>query len=193
MNTVIKRLGSKEVIKAKTVTMILGIVGAVALPQVFHLIGMLSGTGKVAGTIFLPMHVSVLIVGLLAGPVVGITAGAMSPIVSFLITSTFMGAAMPAAPMVPFMVVELAGYGLVAGLFVNKKMPLVLKVLLAQIGGRIIKGMFTLFAIHVLNNQFDSLTKIWAAVITGIPGLMIQLTFIPLFLHRIEGVKKHYE
>jgi hypothetical protein len=188
MNTFVsKRLGSKEVIRAKMLTMVLGIAAAVALPQVFHLIGILSGTGAVAGTIFLPMHIPVFIVGLLAGPAVGLVAGAISPIISFAISG------MPTAAMLPFMIVELAGYGLTAGLFVNKKMPMISKLFLAQIGGRVLRAIFTLFAIYALSNQTVKVIQVWNAVKTGLPGILLQLTIIPLLLHRIEGVRKHYE
>ena len=42
--------------------------------------------------------------------------------------------------MLPFMMLELCVYGLAAGLLRNVKLPVVMKVLFAQIAGRIIKA-----------------------------------------------------
>jgi niacin transporter len=77
----------------------------IVLPQVFHLTG-----GPTSGATFLPMHIPVLIAGLLLGPAYGLIIGVVTPFLSFLITG------MPVVARLPFMVVELTVYGLVAGL-----------------------------------------------------------------------------
>ncbi len=76
----------------------------IVLPQVFHLTG-----GPASGATFLPMHIPVLIAGLLLGPAYGLIVGVVTPFLSFLITG------MPVVARLPFMVVELTVYGLVAG------------------------------------------------------------------------------
>ena len=52
----------------------------VLLPQVFHMIG-----GTVTGAMFLPMHIPVLLAGMLYGPMCGASVGVLAPTLSFLI------------------------------------------------------------------------------------------------------------
>ena len=60
----------------KTAATLLAIVAAVVLPQLFHVIGAVSGQGTMLGVAFLPMHLPIIFVGLIAGPAVGAIAGA---------------------------------------------------------------------------------------------------------------------
>ena len=55
----------------KAAATVLAIVAAVALPQLFHVIGAVSGQGTMLGVAFLPMHLPIIFVGLIAGPAVG--------------------------------------------------------------------------------------------------------------------------
>lgn len=59
----------------KAAATVLAIVAAVALPQLFHVIGAVSGQGTMLGVAFLPMHLPIIFVGLIAGPAVGAIAG----------------------------------------------------------------------------------------------------------------------
>ena len=52
---------------------------AVLLPVGFHMLG-------VAGRIFLPMHIPVLLAGFLVGPYCGLIVGLIAPGLSFLLT-----------------------------------------------------------------------------------------------------------
>ena len=78
----------------KTAATLLAIV-AVALPQLFHVIGAVSGQGTMLGVAFLPMHLPIIFVGLIAGPAVGAIAGAAAPLVSFLLSGMPMLAMLP--------------------------------------------------------------------------------------------------
>jgi len=75
----------------------------VVLPIVFHAF-------PLGGRIFLPMHLPTFVAGLVLGPVAGLVVGAGSPIVSGLLTGR------PTVFYMIPMVFELATYGLVAGL-----------------------------------------------------------------------------
>ena len=75
----------------------------VMLPLVFHAF-------PLGGRIFLPMHIPTFIAGLVLGPLAGLIVGAGSPILSALITGR------PTVPYMIPMLFELATYGLVAGL-----------------------------------------------------------------------------
>ena len=81
----------------KAAATVLAIVAAVALPQLFHVIGAVSGQGTMLGVAFLPMHLPIIFVGLIAGPAVGAIAGAAAPLVSFLLSG------MPMLAMLPLM------------------------------------------------------------------------------------------
>ena len=120
-------------VKVQTMATIAAIAGAVAVPQIFHVLGAAFGLGTGLGESFLPMHLPILLVGLLAGPYAGAAAGMFGPLVSFALSG------MPGVVMLPFMMLELCMYGLAAGLLRNVKLPVVVKVLLAQTAGRIVR------------------------------------------------------
>ena len=178
---------NKTSLKAKTITTILAIATAIVLPQLFHVMGIISGTGAMLGSVFLPMHIPVFVAGLMAGPVVGIIAGAVSPLVSFAISG------MPAAALLPFMMFELAGYGLVSGLLVHVKMPVFAKLVIAQVAGRVVRGIAIAIAVFGFGNQAVQLASIWTSVAQGLPGILLQWAIIPLLLYRMEGLKKYYD
>lgn len=153
----------------------LGIVAAVALPQIFHLIGLASGTGNVAGTVWLPMHLPVILVGLLLGWRVGLVTGLAAPLISFFLTG------MPSVVLLPFMVIELAVYGASAGLLRDVKLPNIVKVLIVQVAGRLIRAAAIFVGVNFLGSKIK-LDIIWTSIATGLPGLVLQWAFIPLLV-----------
>lgn len=161
----------------------LAVVVAVALPQLFHVLGRLSGTGTVPGSIFSPMHLPVIFVGLLAGPLAGGVSGLLSPLMSHLMSG------MPGTPMVPLMMAELVGYGLAAGLLRNRTLPCIVKVLVAQVAGRLVYALAILVAVHFFGRTNFSVASILPSVVVGLPGLLLQWVFIPLVLYRLQGQK----
>lgn len=76
---------------------------AIVLPMAFHMI-------PDAGKVFLPMHIPVLLCGLLCGPVYGLGCGILAPLLSHLFTG------MPPTAMLPSMLCELAAYGMLSGI-----------------------------------------------------------------------------
>ena len=74
----------------------------VVLPMAFHALG--------SGTVFLPMHVPVLLCGLVCTWPYGVVCGLLGPLLSSVLTG------MPAAAVLPSMMAELAVYGLVTAL-----------------------------------------------------------------------------
>lgn len=137
---------------------------AVALPWVAHQFNM-------AGPVFLPMHIFVLVAGLTLGWQAGLTVGILTPLISYLTSG------MPMLPILPQVVVEVALYGLIAGLLRSKlKMNVYVSLVLALLLGRI--GLFigiTLFN-HAITNQ---LAAVWGSVAVGWPGIVIQLVTVP--------------
>lgn len=170
--------------KVQTVSAVLAIIGAVAVPQIFHIIGAVSGMGTSLGETFLPMHLPIILVGLLAGPYAGAVSGLLGPLASFALTG------MPNVAMLPFMMIELCGYGLVSGLLRDSKIPTVAKVLIAQIAGRAVRAMAILVAVYAFGNPMN-IAVIWTSISAGLFGLVLQWTLIPLVIYRVESAKNY--
>ena len=172
-------------IKTQTLATIAAIVGAVAVPQIFHALGAVSGLGTALGETFLPMHLPIILVGLLAGPFAGAISGLLGPLMSFALSG------MPGIVMLPVMMIELCAYGLFAGLLRNSKIPTIGKVLIVQISGRVARAAAILLAVYVFGNGSIKLASIWLSIGTGIFGLALQWTLLPLLIYRVENMKKH--
>lgn len=145
----------------------------VLLPQLFHVLG------PSAGMMFLPMHIPVLMAGLLLGPWAGGVTGLVSPALSCLMTG------MPVPAKLPFMALELITYGLISGLFAGKKTTgqSYLGLASAQIAGRVVNALSAAAAVYLLGAKSASLPAVWAAVVTGLPGIIIQwIVIVPLVL-----------
>jgi uncharacterized membrane protein len=179
----------KQTIKTKSLITLAAIIAAVALPQVFHYAGVLAGTGALPGATFLPMHIPVFVAAFMAGPVVGVIAGAMSPLVSYFFTLAVFGAPMPALALLPFMMFELAGYGLVAGFLHKAKTPVFVNLIMAQLAGRALRALAVLIAVFILgvNNPPSAISTIWTTITVGLPGIMLQWALIPLVIYRLKG------
>ncbi len=167
-------------VKTQVLAGLVTIIAAIALPQVFHLMGQASGLGTALGETFLPMHLPIILAGLLCGPYVGAVAGALSPLLSFLLTG------MPKIGMLPFMCIELCAYGLAAGLLRNSKMPAFVKVLIAQVAGRVVRAGAILIGVNFLGSQI-AVSIIWTSIVTGVFGIALQWALIPLIVYRVRG------
>jgi len=177
---------------------------SIIIPYFFHLAG-----GPTTGRVFLPMHIPVLLGGVILGPIVGAIVGALSPFIGSLITG------MPPAPIMPFMVMELAVYGGVSGLmyhtlgfykplaplslllqkmtnksisvWVKRLEAIVITLIAAMLFGRLVYA----GSLYVLAKLFEikgaNAASVVAAVSTGFVGIVIQLIVIPpivLALHK---------
>lgn len=155
---------------------------AVILPQLIHL-----AMGQAGGIQWLPMYLPVLLGGCLLGWTWGLGIGIASPIVSFLITFA-VGNPMPALARLPFMVVELAVFATVSGLFAKKiadnawmAFP---AVLLAQVAGRTV---FILLAVIFQGVTPFTPALIWSQIQTGLLGMVLQAVIVPFV---VMGFKK---
>lgn len=173
---------TKTSIKNKTLATIAAIAAAVILPMIFHLAGRAAGLGAATGEAFLPMHLPVIAAALIAGPIVGVICGAISPLISFAFTG------MPAAAMLPFMMLELAAYGFFAGILKDHKMPAILKVLIVQISGRAVRALAIIASLYIFGNTAFGVSAVYMNIVKGIPGIILQLTLVPLF---VFWVNKH--
>lgn len=150
---------------------------AVVLPQLVHL-----ALGQPGGVQLLPMYLPVLLGGCLLGARWGLAVGVLSPLVSFLITSAF-GNPMPLAARLPFMMLELAVFALVSGLFTRKIAQNGLwafpAVIAAQLAGRLV-----FLGAVALTQSFAPFTTpvIWGQILNGWLGLAIQAVLVPLMV-----------
>ena len=149
----------------------------VVLPQAFHAI-------PNAGSVFLPMHIPVLMSGFVVGPLFGLICGVATPLLSHLIFG------MPPAPVLPGMLCELAVYGLMTGLLsrlikiknVTAKTYIVL--ILAMLAGRLTYGVLNALVFKAGSYSMQAWTS--AAFITALPGIVIQLILIPVLIVRLK-------
>lgn len=171
---------NRKAIITKIIAALAAVTASVALPQIFHAIGMISGTGSAVGAAFLPMHIPVILAGMLFGPVVGAAAGVASPVASAIISG------MPVAAILPFMVIELGVYGLVSGLFSKVKVNSFVKLLAVQVAGRLARALAVVFAIYALGNNALTPASITEFITAGLFGIIIQWAVIPLAVDRFK-------
>jgi thiamine transporter ThiT len=152
----------------------------VVLPMAFHAI-------PNGGTLFSPMHIPVLLSGLICGWPFGLLCGLAGPLLSSLITG------MPPMAYLPSMLVELAVYGLVCGLMINivrsKKLyaDLYISLVVALLAGRIVAGMARALIFAPGKYTFAA----WATsyfVMTW-PAMVIQLALIPALVVALMKAK----
>lgn len=183
-NTAVKHTAMPRFsVKAQTLAAIAAAAAAVALPQLFHAAGAALGLGAAMGETLLPMHLPVILVGLLAGPWAGAIAGLLAPLVSYGLTG------MPALAMLPFMTIEVCVYGLSAGLLRDLRFPSLVKVLGAQMAGRLVRAAAILLAFYALGSTKIAPAVIWTSIKAGLPGLILQWVLIPAVLWCVERAR----
>ncbi len=149
----------------------------VTIPILFHQMAL-------AGRIFSPMHIPVFLAGIFVGPVSGLIVGLVCPIMSFLLTG------MPPPYAVPLMSLELPVYGVAIGILIRViKFP-VLSLLLAMILGRLAFALGLFVFGLFLSLPYGPKEFIKISVITGLPGIAIQLVLIPLLVEAIQLARK---
>ena len=141
----------------------------VVLPIAFHSI-------PDGGSVFLPMHIPVLICGMICGWPYGLLCGLMGPLLSSLITG------MPPAAGLPAMMVECGTYGAVSGLVLKfvrtgkTYVDLYTALVIAMIAGRVISGIAKAL---IFSPGMALSAWVAASFVTALPGIVIQLVFLP--------------
>ena len=148
---------------------------------------LLTGQLQQLGNAFLPMHIPVLLCGLIVGPVHGFIVGLILPLLRH-----FTFHMPPLYPTAISMAFELATYGLVIGLIYNllgKKniVAVYVSLIVAMIAGRIVMGIANVILLGINGKAYTFEAFLAGAFLTAIPGIIIQLTLIPaimIALHR---------
>ncbi|WP_273039036.1 ECF transporter S component [Tepidanaerobacter syntrophicus] len=140
----------------------------IVLPMMFHVLGL--------GSTFLPMHIPVLLSGFFLDAPAAAAVGALTPILSSIFTGM-----PPAFPVMPYMVFELAAYGYVTSFMYRKLHKNVyISLVCSMILGRIVSGVAVWMLTTFFGAKFPTPFAFIAASITkGLPGIAIQLIFIP--------------
>lgn len=138
----------------------------IILPIAFH-------TFSISGSIFLPMHIPVLLTGLLCGWNLGLIVGFIVPILSSIMTGM-----PPLYPVALAMAFELATYGTVIGL-VSKKANVIVSLIVSMICGRVALGIANVILLGLTGKSYAWSMFISGAFITALPGIIIQLILVP--------------
>jgi hypothetical protein len=140
------------------------------LPMAFHAI-------PNAGQVMLPMHIPVLLCGMICGWPFGMVCGLMGPFLSSVITG------MPPAAMLPSMMVECAVYGFASGLLMKyvrtgkAGLALYISLICAMAVGRIAAGFAKAW---IFTPGVAPFAWVTTSLVTGIPGIVLQLAVLPL-------------
>lgn len=151
------------------------------LPMAFHGMGL--------GSVFSPMHIPVLLCGIICGGGFGLICGCLGPILSSILTG------MPGPAMLLSMVPELMCYGLVTGLmmkFVRTKhetLDIYISLVTAMLAGRMVGGIVQ--ALVYLGNSESYSIGLWATgyFVTGFPGIICQLILVPVLVMTLTKAK----
>ena len=144
------------------------------LPMAFHSLSL--------GSAFSPMHIPVLLCGLICGGWYGCFCGIAGPVLSSVLTG------MPGATGLIFMVPELAVYGLVSGLVMRLVRTrslcadLYIALITAMLLGRVAGGIAS--AIFYMGNGETFSIALWAASNCAgtVPGIIAHLILLPVMV-----------
>lgn len=148
-------------------------------------------TGQIReiGNMLLPMHIPVLLAGLICGWKYGMVVGFILP----LLRSFTLG--MPVMyPMAIAMAFELSAYGFVSGFLYHRSKWKCLKALyksliIAMISGRIVWGIAQVILLGIDGVGFTFYAFVAGAFLNAVPGIIIQLILIPAIMLALGKAK----
>lgn len=147
----------------------------VIVPSIFHFSG-------IPGTIFLPMHLPVLIGGFLLPPGYAILLGMLTPILNNLLTGM-----PPLFPIMIIMIFELGAYGFITSILNRKfKLNILISLIISMTFGRVVAGGVVYALVVLFSQKMNPILFIKTAVLTGFPGIVIQIILIPVLIHAIN-------
>ncbi len=145
-------------------------------------------TGQIpqVGSMLLPMHLPVLLCGLICGWQYGGAVGLVLPLLRYVMLGM-----PPIFPTGIAMTFELAAYGAIAGFLYNRSkwqcvFALYRSLLIAMAGGRIIWGVVRVLLTGVAGEAFTWQMFMTGAFLNAIPGIVLQLVFIPVLMVALD-------
>ena len=147
---------------------------------------LLTGQIKEIGDSLLPMHLAVMLCGLICGYKYGLVVGLTLPFLRSLIFGM-----PPLYPNAIWMALELATYGLVIGLlyvkFKKKSTRYVyLSLIISMIAGRVVWGLAKAGLLGLMGKGVTLYALFVSGFVDAIPGIILQLLLIPTIMHLIN-------
>lgn len=151
------------------------------LPMAFHSVGL--------GSAFSPIHIGVLLCGIVCGGSYGLICGILGPILSCVLTG------MPGPSMLLSMVPELMAYGLVTGLMMrylrtgSQIADIYISLATAMVLGRVVGGIAK--ALVYMGSTEAYSVAMWASAyfVTALPGIVCHLVLVPLLVLTLTKAK----
>lgn len=141
-------------------------------------------TGQIPqiGSMLLPMHIPVLLCGLICGWQYGLIVGLVLPILRY-----FLFSMPPLFPTGIAMAFELATYGMTIGLIYSHSrwkciISLYRSMIIAMLSGRIVWGIAQIVLLGIRGNVFTWQMFLAGALLNAIPGIVLQLILIPAIM-----------
>ncbi len=141
------------------------------LPLAFHALSL--------GHTFSPMHIPVLLCGMLCGPAYGAFCGIAGPVLSSLLTS------MPSATGLISMIPELITYGFVSGVLMKRvrtgrlSADIYLALVPAMVAGRVVGGIASALFYLGTSGAYSFELFVTSYFITALPGIVLHLVLVP--------------
>ena len=144
-------------------------------------------TGQIPqiGSMLLPMHLPVFLCGLLCGWRYGALVGFIAPLMRLALFG------MPPLVTAAAMAFELAAYGSIAGFLYGRSrwqcvVALYRSLIAAMVGGRIVWAAVRLAMTGVAGEPFTWEIFLSGALLNAIPGIALQLVFIPAVMVALD-------
>lgn len=148
-------------------------------------------TGQIpaVGSMLLPMHIPVLLCGLICGWQYGLTVGFVLPLLR-----SFLFSMPPMFPTAISMAFELATYGFVIGmLYARSKWHCIVSLyrcmFLSMLAGRVVWGIVQMLLLGVGKDGFTFSAFLAGAFLHALPGIVLQLVLIPLVMVALRKAK----
>ena len=153
----------------------------------------LTGSIKEIGDSLLPLHLVVMLCGVICGWKYALTIGLMLPF----LRSLFFGMP-PIYPNAVWMALELATYGFVIGFLYSLKKKysriyLFFCLITSMIVGRIVWGMAKAALLGIAGKPFGLEAFIVGGFLDAMPGIILQLILVPLTVEILERRKRKKE
>ncbi len=153
-----------------------------------YVLPFLTGQIPEIGAMLCPMHLPVLLCGFICGWHWGMLVGFIAP----LFRSITIGMP-PLFPTALCMAFELAAYGAVVGimhkLLPRKKPYIFCSLLTAMLLGRAIWGAAMFICLAASGSSFTFAAFIAGAITNAIPGIIVQIILVPIFVILLENSK----
>lgn len=142
----------------------------------------LTGQIRQIGNMLLPMHIPVLLCGLICGWQYGLTVGFILPLLRYMLFG--MPVLFPTGIAMAF---ELATYGFVIGFLYSRSrwkcvIALYRSMILAMLAGRAVWGVVELLLLGIHGNGFTWQMFFAGAFLNAVPGIILQLILIPAIM-----------